>query len=156
VNLVIAETFDSFFVDNSIDPATLPDELVAKLPPDYVANYDPEKGNIVKQNKFVRNMASVLPINPERICVTNIVPGNRRRLDTHGRRLQDDGLDIKFQVNEVDPCEKVTCANGQCVKGNCNCRDGWYGTLCDVSPCMDGAPDPCINGLCVAKSVHTK
>ena len=39
-----------------------------------------DKGNIVKQNRFVRNMASVLRINPERIRVTNIVPGNRRRL----------------------------------------------------------------------------
>lgn len=156
VNLVIAETFDSFFVDNSVDPATLPDELVAQLPPDYVANYDPDNGNIVKQNKFVRNMASVLRINPERIRVTNIVPGNRRRLDEHGRLLQDDGLDIKFDVNEEDPCEEIECANGECMDGTCECSIGWYGELCDISPCMDGAPEPCVNGLCVAKSVDTK
>jgi len=156
VNLVIAETFDSFFLDNSIDPATLPDELVAQLPPNYVASYDPDNGNIVKSNRFVRNMASVLKINPERIRVTNIVPGNRRRLGEDGRVLVEDGLDIGFDVNEVDPCETVECANGECVAGMCECASGWYGELCDSDPCADDIAEPCLNGVCVPKGIDSK
>ena len=80
VNLIVAETFESFFADNDVDPNTISPSFASKLPPNYAATYDPDKGGIVKQNRFVRNMASVLRINPERIRVTNIVPGNRRRL----------------------------------------------------------------------------
>ena len=64
VQLGISETFDTFFATNNVDPATLPPPLLAQLPPNYAANYDPDRGAIVKQNKFVRNMASVLRINP--------------------------------------------------------------------------------------------
>ena len=92
--------------------ATLPAPLLAKLPPNYVANYDPDRGAIVKQNKFVRNMASVLRINPGRIRVTNIVPGNRRRLSSGASAA---GLDIKFDIAEVDPCEGIVCAHGACA-----------------------------------------
>ena len=79
VNLVVVETFEEFFMSNVIDPEAVEGEFENLLPPDYTATYDPSKGAIVKQNRFVRNIASVLRINPERIKVTNIVPGNGRR-----------------------------------------------------------------------------
>ena len=67
-------------------------------------------GNIIKDNRFVRNLASVLRINPGRIRVTNIVPGNRRRL----RSGAGSDLDIRFDIAEVDPCESSSkkCAGG--------------------------------------------
>ena len=57
VNLVIAETFEEFFLHNDVDPNAVGDAFKALMPSDYAANYDPSKGAIVKQNRFVRNMA---------------------------------------------------------------------------------------------------
>ena len=79
VTLTIAETFETFFGDNLVDPAAVADEYQNLVPPQYAASYDPSGGNIVRENRFVRNLASVLNINPARIAVVNIVPGNRRR-----------------------------------------------------------------------------
>jgi cysteine-rich repeat protein len=136
VNLIVAETFDSFFNDNDIDPNTISPSFAASVPPDYAANYDPDKGNIVKQNRFVRNMASVLRINPGRIRVTNIVPGNRRRL-RDGTIAS--GLDIQFDISAVDPCISVNCGtHGTCNdQGRCDCQSNWVGLLCDSNPCAN-------------------
>ena len=79
VTLAIAETFDTFFADNLIDPNAISSEFADVVPPDYSASYDPRGGNIVKENRFVRNLASVLNIDPGRLAVVNIVPGSRRR-----------------------------------------------------------------------------
>jgi hypothetical protein len=148
------EMFDAFFVDNSVDPATLPDELVAQLPPSYVASYNPDNGNIVNQNPFVRNMASALRINPGRIRVTNIVPGNRRRLQDGSDG--GGGLEINFEVSEVDLCVEMQCDSGTCDNGVCTCDRGWYGKLCDVNPCVGNVASPCVNGTCVPTSAASK
>lgn len=112
VTLAIAETFESFFADNLIDPSAIDEEFADMVPPSYLSNYDPNGGNIVRENRFVRNMASVLRIDPSRIKVTNIVPGNRRR-----RRLQqdrrsldenDDELDIQWQISEENVDDGTT------------------------------------------------
>eukprot|EP00937_MAST-01D_sp_MAST-1D-sp2_P008280 g8280.t1 len=66
------------------------------------------------QASFVANMASVLMINPERIRITNIVPGNGRR------RLADAATsNVNFEVAEEDPCAGVFCGNntGACIAG---------------------------------------
>jgi len=47
------------------------------IPPNYAADYDPRK--LAKEDPFISNMAAVLQINPERMKITNIVPGNGRR-----------------------------------------------------------------------------
>ena len=131
VTLVVAVTFEEFFKSNALDPNSVADEFKTLLPPDYAENYDPDFGNVVKQNPFVRNMASVLRINPQRIRVTNIVPGNRRlrrqlmeigyegiRLRRRVRELSGmtvDGLDVKFDINKDDPCQSYSCGDhGAC------------------------------------------
>ena len=43
VNLIVAETFESFFADNEVPPAALAPVFVATLPPDYTSSYDPVK-----------------------------------------------------------------------------------------------------------------
>ena len=98
VSLAIAVDFDAFFADNLIDPAAIDNEFADLVPPDYAADYDPNGGNIVKQDPFVRNLASVLMIDPARIKVTNIVPGNRRRLREGRRLLEDDGLEVEWHA----------------------------------------------------------
>jgi hypothetical protein len=62
-------------------------------------------------------MASVLMIDPARIKVTNIVPGNRRRrLDAFGRLLEDDELQVEWELQEIDLCsETIDCHNGLCA-----------------------------------------
>ena len=116
VNLIVAETFESFFDDNDIDPAAIAPSFSSSFPPDYAANYDPDRGGIIKQNRFVRNMASVLRINPERIRVTNIVPGNRRR------RMQDaascTATDVAEHLRAMPPwstTRQARSANVGCV-----------------------------------------
>jgi cysteine-rich repeat protein len=117
VNLIVAETFESFFDDNDIDPSAIAPSFSNSFPPDYAANYDPDRGGIIKQNRFVRNMASVLRINPERIRVTNIVPGNRRR------RMQDAASCTATDVAEQSTCDAALindpsgaeCTNAGCV-----------------------------------------
>ena len=157
VTLVIAETFDSFFADNLIDPNAISDEFASMVPPDYAASYDPSGGNIVKENRFVRNMASVLNIDPARIAVVNIVPGNRRRrramtaANAAGdpgswRRLLEeddslddgdddaDGCDLDWTVASTDPCEDVVCVHGSCNSGgSCDCEDDWAGPACNTT-----------------------
>ena len=32
----------------------------------------------------------------------------------------------------VDPCEDITCENGQCELGTCNCDNGWEGDDCST------------------------
>ena len=148
-------------MSNVIDPEAVTGEFNNLLPPDYKATYDPDKGAIVKQNRFVRNIASVLRINPERIRVTNIVPGNRRRrlhelkphvrerilatrrrltsyCDEACRAAQLADMEIQFAIAENDPCESKACANGAgCDNGECICQDQWVGQLCDVNPCLN-------------------
>ena len=72
----------------------------------------------VKTNPFVNNLANALNINPSRIRVVNIVPGNNRRrrlnhddpqLSGTKRRslLEDDdddsGLTVKWELSEEGP-----------------------------------------------------
>merc|ERR1712185_770244 len=73
VTLAIAETFETFFADNLICVECISNEFADVVPPTYAATYDPTGGSIVKENRFVRNMASVLQINPSRIAVVNVV-----------------------------------------------------------------------------------
>ena len=146
VDMGVNVDFATFFADNNLDPVIISEEFQSLVPPDYAANYNPNK--VVKEDPFVSNMAAVLQINPERIKVTNIVPGNSRRrrrwlLKTAGlphddeavdfyandRRFltSDEGLDLSFVISENDPCATVQCGeNGQCVEGKCQCNDGWY------------------------------
>ena len=42
----VAETFATFFVDNPVDPASLPASLFDQLPPNYAANYDPDRSKL--------------------------------------------------------------------------------------------------------------
>jgi len=69
--------FATFFNENNVDPVTISPEFKSLIPPDYEKNYDPHK--LVRQDPFIRNMAAVLQINPDRIKIVNIVPGNSRR-----------------------------------------------------------------------------
>jgi cysteine-rich repeat protein len=144
----IVSTFEDFFEDNFIDPNAIDAAFSDMVPPTYAANYDPDNGNIVKSNTFVRNLASVLNINPSRIRVVNIVPGNRRRLrelaekdpkkwrHVYERRLEedDDGLGVDFEISSVDPCEDVVCVNGDCnTIGECDCDTGFTGDTCNTT-----------------------
>ena len=89
VHMGLAVSFDEFFKDNNVDPSvvhpTFP--VAASLK----ADWDPDFGAIIKHDPFVRNVAAVLGINPGRIRVNNIVPGNNRR-----RRLLEGGEDSDF------------------------------------------------------------
>jgi len=145
----VVSTFDSFFEDNFIDPNAIDAAFADMVPPTYAANYDPDNGNIVKSNTFVRNLASVLNINPARIRVVNIVPGNRRRLKElaekdpkkwkklYERKLDeadDEGLGVDFEIAAVNPCEDVVCEHGVCNgDGVCECSEGYQGSTCNVS-----------------------
>jgi cysteine-rich repeat protein len=135
VGLGIVSTFESFFEDNFIDPNAIDSAFADLVPPTYAANYDPDNGNILKSNSFVSNIASVLNINPSRIRVVNIVPGNRRRLLNGDRLLEEDNeLGINFEISSIDPCEDVTCVHGQCVgAGECECKSGFIGSTCNVT-----------------------
>jgi len=77
VGFGVSATFESFFEDNFLDPNAIDAAYKDKVPPNYGDTYDPSDGNIVKSNTFVRNLASVLNINPSRLRVVNVVPGNR-------------------------------------------------------------------------------
>jgi len=138
------------------------------VPPTYAANYDPDYGNIVKSNTFVKNLASVLNINPARIRVVNIVPGNRRRrlrelaadnpevwqhvresVDTSRRNLldSDDELALDFELNALDLCEDVVCGkHGDCnAQGICVCDPGYAGDACNitVANCTSSSASEC-------------
>jgi cysteine-rich repeat protein len=131
----IVSTFEDFFEDNFIDPNAIDAAFSDMVPPTYTANYDPDNGEIVKSNTFVKNLASVLNINPSRIRVVNIVPGNRRRLLNGERLLEEDNeLGIDFQISSIDSCEDVTCVHGQCNSdGNCDCNTGYIGSTCNIT-----------------------
>jgi hypothetical protein len=144
--------FATFFAENDVDPVTISPEFKHLIPPTYEQEYNPK--DLIREDPFIRNMAAVLQINPERIKITNIVPGNgrRRRMrmlkamgysEREAEALQadfyefsgdrrflesgDDGLDLGFEIAETDPCETVVCGmNGQCNNGKCDCNDGWY------------------------------
>ena len=143
--------FATFFNENNVDPVTISPEFKSLIPPDYEENYNPEK--LVRQDPFIRNMAAVLQINPDRIRVVNIVPGNSRRrrmrllmamgysvdeaaekeedyyLLTGDRRflVGDEGLDLNFEIAETDPCADLDCGiQGICKAGKCECNDGFY------------------------------
>ena len=47
-----------------------------------------------------------------------------------------------------DPCENISCVNGDCDSGICDCDEGWQGPDCNtpIDPCIDVT---CINGDCV-------
>ena len=95
--------------------------------------------------EFLINLAQVLMINPERIKVTNVVPGNgRRRLDvTHNgtnatnTTWADPTSKIELWLIEDDVCEGVYCGSngGFCIKTAtgplCECGDtGFTGPRC--------------------------
>jgi hypothetical protein len=161
VDMDMDEEFEDFFGDNDLDPALFgitpemgpSDDALdaldgisslfnAMIPPNYAADYDPSKGAIVKQNKFVANIASALMINPGDIKVTNIVPGNRRRLLNEdeapigSRRLQTGGIQVQFELVESDPCQTMNCNHGTCDKGACECEANWVGMHCSSNPCL--------------------
>ena len=136
VSLAIAVDFDAFFADNLIDPAAIDEEFSDLIPPNYAADYDPSGGNIVLQDPFVRNMASVLMIDPSRIKVTNIVPGNRRRRLEGRRLLEDGGLEIQWELQEVDLCNgDEECNYGMCAPstGLCTCTGNYGGAFCNIT-----------------------
>jgi hypothetical protein len=151
VDFGVATTFSQFFEDNLIDPNAIDSAYSDQVPPSYAASYDPDNGNIVRSNTFIRNLANVLNINPSRIRVTNIVPGNRRRLKDRGgsafvwkqkrqggRELleedDDGGLGVEFEISATDPCDGVVCAHGDCnVNGICDCDSGWTGSACNTT-----------------------
>jgi len=114
VSLGLAVTFDDFFADNEIDPAILDSSLAETLPVGFAGTYDPGKGNIVKQDPFVANMAAVLNINPDRIKVTSIVPGNGRR-----RRLQggQPGITVGTSIS-ANPANATANANATAAGGS--------------------------------------
>ena len=141
--------FDDFFSDNFIDPNAIDSGFSDQVPPTYAANYDPDNGNIIKTNPFVSNLASVLGINPSRIRVVNIVPGNRRRARQlmledpvkwggfYRKLLEsgDGGIGVDFEMSEVDVCSGVECFNGgDCdAQGLCACTSGWTGPTCNAT-----------------------
>ena len=157
VGFGIAVTFSEFFENNMVDPNSVDPSFKDQIPPNYAANYDPDNGEIVKSNSFVSNLANVLNINPGRIRVVNIVPGNRRRRQleavatraANGESAEslpyqyhrvlaeggDDGLGVDFEISSVDPCAGVDCGpNGDCDKnGDCGCDVGWIGLNCTVA-----------------------
>jgi cysteine-rich repeat protein len=161
VNLIVAETFESFFADNNVDPATISPSFAAQLPPNYSADYDPDRGGIVKQNRFVRNMASVLRINPERIRVTNIVPGNRRRMQEATCTVHDPAVSCAAPVDDATTCpEPETCvfttgsgSQGTCApatQADCDAalaNDDGSGEACAAAKCVYGAPSMSADGL---------
>jgi hypothetical protein len=149
VGVGVSASFSDFFADNFLDPNSIDSSFSSVVPPTYAANYNPDGGSIVKSNTFVANLASVLNINPSRIRVVNIVPGNRRRLQalaaqdpakwrhvyestTAQRRslLGDDGGDddggddgaigLDFDMSALDLCEDVACGS----HGDCNANGG--------------------------------
>ena len=152
VQMGVNVDFATFFAENNVDPVTISAEFKPLLPPDYEANYNPRA--LIREDPFIRNMAAVLQINPERIKITNIVPGNSRRRRvrmllemgwgredaeeleggygeiTGDRRFLSgatEGLDLGFEIAETDPCADVVCGvNGVCDKGICKCNDGYY------------------------------
>ena len=151
VEMGVMIDFPTFFAENNVDPVTIAEEFKPLLPPNYAANYNPKK--IVRQDPFVRNMAAVLQINPDRIRITNIVPGNARRRRmrlllslgydagdaseleadyfaiTGDRRFltSDDGIDLGFEISETDLCAELHCGdNGLCKDGACVCNEGFY------------------------------
>jgi len=149
-NFGIKTSFSSFFADNSIDPNAVADEFKHLIPPDYAATYDPDNGNIVKSNPFVSNLAGVLKINPSRIRVVNVVPGNARRrlLGADGERViydrylaeEAEDLGVKFVISAEDKCASVNCSvNGACdpANGKCTCNVGFFGTLCESQDAKD-------------------
>ena len=78
--------------------------------------------------KFIRNVASVLQVNPERIRIVDVVPGNYQK----GRRLSGDkstSSDVKFDVAAVDKCDEYAkkCLNG----GYCVAEGGEPKCRCD-------------------------
>ena len=159
VDFGIATTFADFFEDNFIDPNAIDAAYADQVPPSYAASYDPDNGNIVKSNTFVRNLANVLKVNPSRIRVCNVVPGNRRRAlrEKYGWRHilssdDDDGLGVTFEISEEDPCADVVCAHGDCnTDGACDCDSGWEGPTCNttfVNCTLVSCCDPCCKWPC--------
>ena len=151
VDFGLTATFANFFEDNYIDPNAIDSAFEDQVPPTYAATYDPDNGNIVRSNTFVRNLASILNINPSRIRVVNIVPGNRRRRLLNRERAEDpgsrwkrvltstddddDGINVEFEISAVDPCEDVVCQNGgDCnADGECDCASGFRGPTCNTT-----------------------
>jgi len=81
-------------------------------------------------------MASVLIIDPSRIKVTNIVPGNRRRRFEGRRLLEDGGLEIQWELQEVDLCNgDEECHYGMCAPstGLCTCTGNYGGAFCNIT-----------------------
>jgi len=168
VGLGVSTSFSDFFADNFLDPNAIDSSYSSMVPPTYAANYDPDGGNIVKSNTFVANLASVLNINPARLRVVNIVPGNRRRrlrelaaenpdkwqyvhesIDPARRNLldSDEELALDFEMSALDLCEDVVCgSHGDCnTQGICVCDFGWAGSTCNitVANCTSSSASEC-------------
>ena len=146
VSFGVVVSFKNFFKDNSIDPAAINKAFQSQVPPSYAANYDPDNGKIVQSNPFVKNLASVLNINPQRIRVVNIVPGSHRRLlqlaesdpsryEYHRFLESSDSstLGVDFEIHATDECSTMICKHGHCnFQGACTCDRGWEGVHCDA------------------------
>jgi cysteine-rich repeat protein len=93
---------------------------------------------------FVSNMAAVLGINPARVRVVSIVPGNgRRRLLDDSRRLS--ATSVVTEIAEDDVCANVACGrHGECTAatGSCKCDAGWGGSSCDAEVVVAKAVTP--------------
>jgi hypothetical protein len=67
-------------------------------------------------------------------------------------RVQADGISslpsVAFSI--ADACSYMSCGtHGQCSAGQCQCKDGYSGSLCEISPCVAagciGTSSTCIN-----------
>uniref|UniRef100_A0A3P8WYX9 Slit homolog 1b (Drosophila) n=1 Tax=Cynoglossus semilaevis TaxID=244447 RepID=A0A3P8WYX9_CYNSE len=65
------------------------------------------------------------------------------------------GTDVVTTATGVDPCAGSKCINGICVtldaqSYRCNCKEGYYGTLCNLQGEPAGSCQglPCTNGQC--------
>ncbi len=38
---------------------------------------------------------------------------------------------LTISCKKDDPCDGISCVNGDCVEGTCACETGWKGALCD-------------------------
>ncbi|GJM17208.1 MAG: hypothetical protein DHS20C13_25350 [Thermodesulfobacteriota bacterium] len=46
-------------------------------------------------------------------------------------------IGLSLGCGKDDPCENITCVNGFCANGDCNCDEGWTGSDCSVKKTPD-------------------